>query len=129
MAGPIPLWSQCAVNSTTCFASVGSLPVSFATTFSDMTRRTALTMSTAAWSPVATGRKSRRAAARERRLHGGGGDPSGEREALRRRAVELELLHRPRPPHHLPRVGRALGGVDQEHAQRSASRRFLELVG
>src|SRR5439155_21310627 len=99
MAGPIPLWSQCAVNSTTCFASVGSLPVSFATTFSDLTRRTALTMSTAAWSPVATGRKSRRAAARVResrfqpvrRLHGGGGDPSGEREALRRRAVELEL--------------------------------------
>src|SRR2546421_7415073 len=66
MAGPIPLWSQCAVNSTTCFASVGSLPVSFATTFSDLTRRTALTMSTAAWSPVATGRKSRRAAARVR---------------------------------------------------------------
>src|SRR2546430_17507919 len=31
-------------------------------------------------------------------------------------------LFRSRPPHHLPWVGRALGGVDQQRAQRAASR-------
>src|SRR5438034_1085174 len=54
--------------------------------------------------------------------------PGRECDALRRGPIELELLHRPGTTHHIPSVRRALGGVDQDRAQRAAARRLFELV-
>src|SRR2546422_8557664 len=55
--------------------------------------------------------------------------PARECEALRPHAVQHELLHRPRSPHHLPGIGGALGRMDEQRAQGALPGGLFELVG